>query len=79
MASVVSDSVQPHQNLAYSLIPWAFFTTVSDGMVTGMMTGKTQFNVGVDLGMVLVIVIIFALTYIFKYGAVLQQESDETL
>lgn len=67
------------QNLAYSLIPWAFFTTVSDGMVTGMMTGKTQFNVGVDLGMVLVIVIIFALTYIFKYGAVLQQESDETL
>lgn len=67
------------QYLAYSLIPWAFFTTISDGMATGMMTGKMQFNVGVDLGMVLVIVIIFALTYIFKYGAVLQQESDETL
>lgn len=28
---------------------------------------------------VLVIVLIFALIYIFKYGAVLQQESDETL
>ena len=67
------------QYLAYSLIPWAFFTTVSDSMLSGMMTGKTQINVGVDLGMVLVIVIIFALTYIFKYGAVLQQESDETL
>ena len=67
------------QYLAYSLIPWAFFTTVSDSMLSGMMTGKMQANVGVDLGMVLVIVIIFALTYIFKYGSVLQQESDETL
>lgn len=67
------------QYLAYSLIPWAFFTTVSDSMLSGMMTGKMQVNVGVDLGMVLVIVIIFALTYIFKYGSVLQQESDETL
>ena len=67
------------QYLAYSLIPWAFFTSVSDSMTSGMMTGNVQVNVGVNLGMVLVIVIIFALTYIFKYGAVLQQESDETL
>jgi len=33
----------------------------------------------VDLGMVLIILFIFVLAYIFKYGAVLQQESDETL
>ena len=29
--------------------------------------------------MILIILVIFALTLIFKYGAVLQQESDETL
>jgi len=34
---------------------------------------------GIDFGVVLIILIVFALVYIFKYGAVLQQESDETL
>ena len=40
-----------------------------------------KFNqmIGVDLGMVLIIFFIFVLVHIFKYGAVLQQESDETL
>lgn len=71
--------IKKMQHLAFSLIPWAFFSSISDGMAAGMMYGKMQVNLSVDLGMVLVIVIIFALTYIFKYGAVLQQESDETL
>ena len=34
---------------------------------------------GIDLKMVFVILVILALTFIFKYGAILQQESDETL
>lgn len=71
--------IKKMQNLAISLIPWAFFKSISDGMTAGMMYHKMQVHLGVDLDMVLVIVIIFALTYIFKYGAVLQQESDETL
>ena len=48
-------------------------------MAAGVLYDKMQLNLGIDLGMVLVIVIIFVITYIFKYGAVLQQESDETL
>lgn len=71
--------IKKMQHLAISLIPWSCFSSISDGMSAGMMYGKPQVNLSVDLGMVLVIVIIFALTYIFKYGAVLQQESDETL
>lgn len=71
--------IKKMQNLAFSLIPWAFFKSISQGMATGVLYDKMQLNLGIDLGMVLVIVIIFVITYIFKYGAVLQQESDETL
>lgn len=71
--------IKKMQNLAFSLIPWAFFSSISQSMASGILYDKMQLNIGIDLSMVLVILIIFALTYIFKYGAILQQESDETL
>lgn len=40
---------------------------------------STKSNLGFDLGKVLVILILITLVNVFKYGAVLQQESDETL
>ena len=67
------------QNLAFSLIPWAFFSSITEMVAQGSFTGKMELSVGIDLNMVLIIVLIFALVYIFKYGAVLQRESDETL
>ena len=38
--------------------------------------GIVDVGISIDLGLILLVVV---LVYIFKYGAVLQQESDETL
>ena len=38
---------------------------------------RTGFNI--DIPTVIVILLLFGLAYVFKYGAVLQTESDETL
>lgn len=67
------------RNLAISLIPWCVITSVSDSTFSSIMSGKPSFSLSVDLGMVLVVLVVLVMVYIFKYGAVLQQESDETL
>ena len=64
--------------LAFSLIPWTVLSSlVKNGTLWNLRA--VNIHIGVDLGIVLVVLIIFALSYIFKYGAVLQRESDETL
>ena len=70
--------IQKMQHFAYSLIPW---TVGSSGItaVKNLMLGETGFMLSVDLWMVLIVLVVFMLVSIFKYGAVLQQESDETL
>ena len=66
--------------LAYSLIPWTILSSVYDAIAENLFTNAFQLNgIGIDLGMVVTVLIILALAYIFQYGAVLQQESDETL
>lgn len=65
--------------LAYSLIPWVILGSLTEAITESIFTNKLNLMIGVDLGMVLIIIFIFVLAYIFKYGAVLQQESDETL
>jgi len=71
--------IKKMNHLAYSLIPWAFVSTISNSIEETFFTNNATFLVGVDLGIIIVIFFIFILAYIFKYGAVLQQESDETL
>lgn len=71
--------IKKMQNLSYSLIPWALISTVTQSVADSLANNNFSITVGVDLGVILIILIVFALTYIFKYGAVLQQESDETL
>ena len=72
--------IKKMKNLAFSLIPWAVLSTVRDSVVRSFFTKSIQFNgIGIDLKIVMVVLIILALAYIFQYGAVLQQESDETL
>lgn len=63
--------------LAFSLIPWTVLTSLAQN--AAILGIKQGFSLSVDLGMVLAVLIILALAYIFKYGAVLQRESDETL
>ncbi len=71
------DVIKKLQNFAYSLIPWALFSTISDSVSSGFYSGN--YNFSINFGIILIVLVILALAYIFKYGAVLQQESDETL
>lgn len=67
------------QQLAISLIPWGCTASVFNSVINGFWTDSYSLDLSVDLGKVMVILIIFALVFVFKYGAMLQQESDETL
>ncbi len=71
--------IKKMQNLAFSLIPWVFVSSVVDSVVDSFTNNMVALTLNIDLGVVLIILIVFVLVYIFKYGAVLQQESDETL
>jgi len=74
-----SKVIKKMQNLAISLIPWTIVSSVSDSAMASFLQGGLQFQLNIDLSVALVVLIVFVLVYIFKYGAVLQQESDETL
>ncbi|MBQ8117129.1 MAG: DUF2975 domain-containing protein [Lachnospiraceae bacterium] len=67
------------KRLAYALIPWVFLSGITDSIINSAFTGRANVDLNVDLGMVMIVLIVLALAYIFQYGAVLQQESDETL
>lgn len=71
--------IKKMQQFAYSLLPWVILSSISKSMVNSLTSGSLDVNVTIDLTMVLIVLVILALSYIFKYGAVLQQESDETL
>lgn len=74
------DVIRKMKMLAYSLIPWTILSTIKDAIAENLFTNSFQLDgIGIDLNMVLTVLIILALAYIFQYGAVLQQESDETL
>lgn len=67
------------EHCAWALIPWIFVSGISQNFIKAGLTGGRNMMFSVNLSTVLVILLIFALTYIFKYGAQLQTESDETL
>lgn len=66
------------QGFAFSLIPWGLFgPTVQITAVE--WAKKISVVVGVNFTTIFVIIVLLCLAYVFKYGALLQQESDETL
>lgn len=71
--------IQKMQQFAYSLIPCVLLASISNSMMSSLLSGSFHVNVSIDLSMLVVALVILALAYIFKYGALLQQESDETL
>lgn len=71
--------IEKMQNLAICLIPWTIVSSIGDSVSSSMLSGGMEWSFSIDLGVVLVVMIVLILVYIFKYGAVLQQESDETL
>lgn len=73
------DVIRWMRNTAYCLIPFTVLSSVTDTSASGIVSGFSSFSLTVNVSMILVILVLLALTYVFKYGAVLQQESDETL
>jgi len=72
------DVITKMQQLAYALIPWAVIGMVMDGIAQAA-TGEGDFTLAVNLGYIAAILILLALVYVFKYGAMLQKESDDTV
>ena len=73
------DIVTALRNLAISLIPMTVFSTLTESVMNSIITGNVNIVLGVDLTTVLMILLIILLYMIFRYGTMLQQESDETL
>lgn len=67
------------KQFAYSLIPWAVISSVVNMFESRLWMASREFHLNIDFGIVITVLLILALAYIFQYGAVLQQESDETL
>ena len=64
---------------AYSLIPVVAFKGVLDG-AKPFLSGSTEFaGTNIDLSTLLLAAVIIILIMVFKHGALLQRESDETL
>jgi len=74
---------------AEDVIKWMsrFAVSMFPAVVLGMLTsgfwsyasGGTNFSMTINLGSVLAVAVIYLLIIVFKYGAKLQKESDETL
>lgn len=71
--------IKKMQHLAYSIIPWAVVSTVINTITQTLANNKLSIMFSVDFGVILIALVVLVIVYIFKYGAVLQQESDETL
>ena len=72
--------VKDLKNIAYAMIGLTVMSSFNQGLEFSL-TDPDMYSVGfsIDFTMVIATLLVFALAYIFKYGAVLQQESDETL
>lgn len=71
--------IKKMRGFAYSLIPWVILNSTSRSMIDSLLNGKLNVRISLDITMLIIVLIILALVYIFQYGAMLQQESDETL
>ncbi len=79
--SPFTDSVvKKMTGFAISLIPYAVLKPLASGIGRGLiMGGEVDFTFGVDLTTAFAALVIILIIMIFKYGAAIQKESDETL
>ena len=67
-------------NFAWSLVPMAVLSGFSGRINVGSLKAfSADLSYTINLSVMLVILVIFALVQVFKYGAALQQQADETL
>lgn len=74
-----TDFIDSMRNFAITLIPWVVMTSVTSTLSNGVFTNHMDFSFGINIGMLVIVVLMFVLIRIFRYGAILQQESDETI
>ena len=73
------ETVNDFKNLAVSLIPVMVMSWVVQAVTVFITTGVLDIEIGVDLTVVMCVVVILMMSEIFRYGTMLQTESDETL
>lgn len=66
-------------NFAYALVAYVIVEGTLSSLVTGLAFSTGSINIGINGTSILVALAVYVLTVIFKYGAILQKESDETL
>ncbi len=67
------------QKCAWVLIPWVVFGGFFETTLSTAFSSTIRTGFDLNIPTVLVILLLFGLAYVFKYGSVLQTESDETL
>ena len=65
------------KQVGYSMLPWFIVFPTAEAAANFLVMNNLK--ISLDPGMLIMALVVLALTYIFKYGAMLQQESDETL
>ena len=73
------DIIKGMKNCAWVLIPWCVLGGGFESFMETAFTSNIRTGFNIDIPTVIVILLLFGLAYVFKYGAVLQTESDETL
>ncbi len=73
-----ADIIKKMERFAYSLIPYAALSMLSESFWNYFMVNDS-FDFDLNITKVFIVVFVFILCMIFKYGAELQRESDETL
>lgn len=73
------DVIRNMKHFSFSLIPWAVISSLSGSSFTVMSGLNDSITPTVNVSILIAVLLLLVLSYIFQYGAVLQQESDETL
>ena len=67
------------KNFNISLIVLTIYSSFGDSLINSIAKGCFAVTMDINMISILAVVMVFGLSVIFKYGAMLQQESDETL
>ena len=72
------DVIKNMTRFATSLVCVVILHMILGGVLSSVRSGS-KFELSIDLGSILLVAVIYILIIVFKYGAQLQHESDETL
>ena len=67
------------KNFNIALIVLTVYASFGDSLINSIAKGRFAVTMDINMISILAVVMVFGLSVIFKYGAMLQQESDETL